>query len=146
MVEDGEGGMTTTEFSVFYHFIMNFKKNKVTEVNLIHQGQNQRLNHHFLCQNQIKSITLRSPRAAVAIPTFGYSFHFSNRCSTNRCSVFFSWRLPFQLGRAGMKTKWSLQFRWNKMENQSNIPLDKQRKKKVMWHFWRIWLQYSVIL
>ena len=78
----GEGGWPQQNFQFF--IIM------VTEVNLNHQGQNQRLNHHFLCQNQIKSITSQSPRAAVAIPTFGYSFHFSNRCSTNMRSVFFS--------------------------------------------------------
>ena len=36
----GDGGMVTTEYSVVYHCEFNFS---------IHQGQNQRLNHHFLC-------------------------------------------------------------------------------------------------
>ena len=50
-------------------------------------------------------------------------------CSTNRV-VCFARGFPFQLGRAGMKTKWSLQFRCDEKGNQSNIPLDKQRKKR----------------
>ena len=43
--------------------------------------------------------------------------------------VCFAWGFSFKLGRAEMITKWSLQFRLKEKGNQSNIPLDKQRKK-----------------
>ena len=46
--------------------------------------------------------------------------------------VCFDWEFPFKLGRAGMITKWSLQFRLNETGNQSNIPIDEQGKN-VMW-------------
>ena len=49
----GRGGWPHQNFQFFIianlFFIEFQKRHKVTEVNLIHQGQNQRLNYHFLC-------------------------------------------------------------------------------------------------
>ena len=99
-----------------------------------------KLNHHFLCGCPPSKA---QEHLWLFLPSFILFISLTDVRPTR--VVCFARGFLFQLGRAGMKTKWSLQFRCNETENQLNILLNKQRKK-VMWHFWRISLQYSVTL
>ena len=61
------------------------------------------------------------------MPKTRHPFALVCRCGLADLEVVcFAWGFPFQLGRAGFKTKYFVKM---KRGNQSNIPLDKQRKK-----------------
>ena len=82
MVEDGEGGMTTTEFSVFYHCIFIFyriskRHIKVTEVNLNHQGQTEPKAESSLSVSKSNQINhLAKPKSSCSYSYFRLFFSF----------------------------------------------------------------------